>query len=69
MGEAIASRRRWNRLIDCDQSKPLLAREMTRGSFSKLTRGREVDIAIASVDPGTRERTLTLRLTPDHQGT
>jgi hypothetical protein len=58
-----------NRLIDCDQSEPILAREMLGGGFLKLNCGREVDIAIASVDPGTRERALTLRLTPDRQGT
>ena len=54
-----------NRLIDRDQSEPILTREMPSGGFSKLNRGREVDIAIVSVDPATRERALTLRFTPD----
>lgn len=42
-----------NRFIDRDQSEPILAREMPGGGFSKLNCGREVDIAIASVDPVT----------------
>jgi hypothetical protein len=58
-----------NRLIDSDQNEPILAREMPGSGFSKLNRSREVDIAIALVDPGTREGSLALRLTPDRQGT
>jgi hypothetical protein len=58
-----------NRLIDSDQNEPILARKMSGSGFSKLNRGREVNIAIASVDPGTRERALALGLTPDRQGT
>ena len=58
-----------NRLVHSDQSQPTLAREMPGSGFSKLSCGREMDIAIASVDPGTRERPLALRLTPDRQGT
>jgi hypothetical protein len=40
-----------NRFMDRDQSEPILTLEMPGGGFSKLNRGREVDIAIASVDP------------------
>jgi len=42
-----------NRLIDRDQSEPILTREMPGGGFSKLNRCREVDIAILLVDPVT----------------
>jgi hypothetical protein len=58
-----------NRLIDRNQSEPILAREVPGGGFSKVNRGREVDEAIASVDPATRERAPPLCFTPDRQGT